>query len=54
MMNNFQASKQGCQPGKHRINQGQTIGGQKEDPKHIRIEDLVVEEINKQNYNGPL
>jgi hypothetical protein len=59
MMNNLQASTQGFQQGQHRmkhilLNQGQTSAEQNEDPNHICIEDLVVEEINKRRTNGPI
>ena len=64
MMNNFKAGTQGFQPGQHRMKHilsnpgpslylGQMNAVQNEDPNHVNIEDLVVEEINKRRSNDP-
>ena len=67
MMNHFQASNQGFQPGHHSIRQimshqchypfsGKASAVKKENPNHISIEDLLLvgEEIRKQKSNSAL
>jgi hypothetical protein len=62
MINRFQASNQGFQPAQHSMKQilsnrgpiypSSSLALRKEGMEHFRIEDLVVEEVNKRRSNS--